>query len=437
VLAIAALLAAMGPTGLAQDAASLLGRASRPGAAFQFASCLSDTDLADTERAVGKAIRVASGTTPDVRARCSTPETPAIGIQTIGVWLRQPPGAAYQIGANRAASVADLSRDRGLGEVDVLRRGELFAWSVSQSFLDELRTTVWDSLPKRWNDAGRADAGGPIRLRSLAFSLEPPDALRAEVTGVYTSLVDVDFRIRVTDTLSIDENGQMAVRSSQDLDADRGTATALGAVVVTLFPPLETEVAQAYRELSRQRSLPALASRGAGVLLVAAAPSERMNPGGVKTVFDYRRLAVDAGGVQAGGAIRFAVPRTPRVAIVGPRTGEFQSDRPLTLSFEAETYDLRGTRRSPIRYRWTSDGTIASQEADATTVTFTPPTRRSNGRAGQRMTRQISLEATDADGLRATARLSVQIQDLRGEIPAACLERPNLPQCGAAQRRPR
>lgn len=431
VLGVILVVSACGSGASAQDADRLLRRTSAPGVAFQVSMCLDEETKQLIFDKLRQGFRTPATPRPDVRTTCSG------GRQNFGVWLEPVAGSAYPLANSGGRAIGDAARDRGLDAVDIIAADEMFAWSASREFMEAAREKVWASIERRYGTDGVPDPHGPIHLRSLALDLQPPSKLRLVLRGSYDSGVGaLDFHARLTDALALQDGWVTSTpATSLSLD-DKAAAIALGIVAEVLFPPAAILVMDAY-DRSGSKSLDSFSNKRLGTMLVSAAPTESMDSGGTKKVFRHTRLEVTEGGVVAGGTVAFDQPREPAVTILGPDTVEMANADRAAAQFQARTYDLRATRESPLNVRWSSDGAIARQGALTTSIAFTPRGRRGNGRAGQLRTEVVTLTVTDADGLTATARKVVTLRDLRGDLPAICVQRPHLPQCGPTQRRPR
>lgn len=395
-----------------ESPAQLQFAASPPDAAMQFSPCFPDADArGDAVGQIGRALRdPVTRRRPDVRSTCSNDyDNP---VETLGIWLAPlPPGGLLGNGALRA--LVDDQRARGLASVALLQPLELFAWSVSAAFIDTLRARVWDALPKRLNTDGAPDRDGSIRLRSLAVVLDAPDRIRTTLAGSYDILVDtIPFSIVIDETLSIDSDGKVAVEATV---APGGPLKEIVVAVLEVFAPGVL-----------RGGLDGVQTPGSAIATLV--PDERMNVGTTKLDFYHTRLAVAADAATGGGAADF-VFREPWVGIEGARDSVFDS-RSGTLTYEAVTYDLRGTDDEPLLFEWSVDGQpLANATGDSVRITFQIPR---NVAPGEEDTHTIRVTVTDADGLTATRRITLRILYERGGVPAVCHTKPHLPGCPGA-----
>lgn len=421
----------------------ILTRSSAPGLAFQFMPCLNEEQRRDITAGLSAKLKdPETGAAPSVGTRCVGQTNPLDGIETIGIWLRQQ-SQSNLYGSRAGAALAEGAQDRGLAEVALLEGDDMFAWSVADWFLERVRARTWEVQPRRLARNGTPSPRGSIHLQGLSFRLDAPDRVRTEVRGFIDAGPNIDFTASVRDTITL-ERGKLRLSQTSDLDADTGWLKAGLIFFSILLPPVGMPL---YDELAaaEDRDAPGdLTSKSLGTLITLAAPDvillegsvpSRRNPQTLtaqKADFTHTRFAVSSSGVTGGGTYR-QVQRSPRVGIVGPRDPVSLDDRSPTLRYAIATTDMRATTGVPLRVEWSvDDGQVANAAAQSAGITFNIP---NNVAPGQTVTRRVSVEVTDADGLVARGSADVRISYQREARPPICTQKPWLPQCSNEARR--
>ena len=425
------------------DSMRILTRSSAPGLAFQFMPCLGDQQRGSVTSGLRDAFKdPGTGARADVQTSCVGQTNPLDGIETIGVWLSST-GRQGLYGRNGGNAIVEGARQRGLASVALLQDRETFAWSAADWFLDQVREKVWEAQPKRLTRDGTPNPEGSIHLQRLTFGLNRPDRVRTEVRGFIETGVNVDFTARVRDTITVDQ-GKLRLAQTSDVDAETGWFEAGAIFLSILLPPVGMPL---YEDIAAQDGRPApeeIRSKSLGTMIVQSAPDaiplegsrpSRNDPQRLvadKVDFTHQRFAVSSTGVTGGGVHRIT-RRDPRVSITGPLEPVAMDERSLTLRYATATTDMRFTDDRPLRVSWSADGEVANSTASATRITFTVP---NNVAPGRNVTRRVTVEVTDADGLVARRAVNVRINYQNSDRPPICNEKPWLPQCPGG-RRPR
>jgi hypothetical protein len=360
-------------------------------------------------------------TRPDVRSTCSN-EQWLFGRETLGVWLTPVP-----LNELLRDAVND-ARDRGLAEVDVMPNdvgnGMKFGWSVAAGFIEGVRARIWAMLPKRLNDDGEPDDDGSVHIQALTVRLLEPDRIRTDLTGFYDVGPNADFRLRTTDTITL-EDRKLRHDCVQSLYIDTSAYEWLAGLITPFVPPLGIAL---FDEIDRQIAglqTPNVCDQSLGTLVTQFAPDEVMFEGEQKLSFYHTTFLIDATGV-IGQGISAIEPRSPMVSIAGPRN-VIAASRSVTLRFSAVTDDLRATEDQRLQYRWTSDGAVANDRARSTDITFQIP---GNIGVGGESAQRVSVRVTDADGMTASRSATIRLRYEPIDWPPICDTKPYLPQCG-------
>jgi len=401
-----------------------------PGLALQFRPCLEDDQVNKAVSNFRRSLRdPVTLVEPDVRFTCLA--AGGGGIQTIGVWLTPLPLDLPWSAVMRR--VQDAARNRGLGRVMMLGVNESFAWSASHGFISALRDRTWASMPRRLDVDGNADEDGPIALRRLSFTLLAPDAIRTNVWGRYEEVVDIGideieldfaFRLRQTDTISIDDLGKLRIESESDLHVDTGMLDWLIGLIVVHFPPIGMDVEQRLDAMAV--GAPDLGSATFGSVIVSAAPDKIMLEGapGLKLDYEHWRFEVAETGVTGGGGVNL-LARDPVVTISGPRSANVRT-RTVSFRYSMVPDDLRSTADEPLEVEWTADGVVSDPTAWATDIEFDVP---ANVAPGGETEKAVQVRVTDADGLEAVRAITLRIRYDPGGRPPICSKKPWLPDC--------
>jgi hypothetical protein len=414
----------------AQNGFGLLLASTPPGLALQFRPCLEDDQVDKAVRTLRRSLRdPVTLAEPDVRATCVA--AGGGGIQTIGVWLNPLPLDLPWSAVLRR--VQDAARNRGLRSVMMLGVNESFAWSASRGFFSTLRDRTWESMPHQIDVDGDADEDGPITLRRISYSLIAPDAIRTTVYGTYEEIVDVgiddlvldfDFRLRQTDTISIDDLGKLRIESESDLHVDTGMLDWLIGLIVVHFPPIGMDAEQ-WLDAAEGGAID-LGSATFGSLIVAAAPDKIMLEGelGLKLDYEHWRFEVAETEVTGGGGVNL-VRRDPVVTISGPRSANV-STRTVSFRYSMVPDDLRSTGDEPLQIEWTADGVVSDPTAWVTDIEFEVPV---DVGPGEETEKAVRVQVTDADGLEAVRAITLRIRYDPGGRPPICSKKPWLPEC--------
>lgn len=380
---------------------------STPDLALQFSPCLesipSPPDV-DLEAAVIDAVQEAFGANADVRYRCLS------GRGTLGVWLRP------------STSTSDSeARARGLDRIDILRSGENFAFFENASLIRRSARDTWDNMPKRLNGDGQPDTDGPIHLTGLSISFRSPDRILTIVDGFdERPWPDVDFRLTITDTLSV-LGGDVQCHSSRDLDVDTSWLNFLTGLFLLVFPPLGI-VFLVQRIIIATVDTPS-GEAGAGCSAAQLIPGEIMIPGGLEISAYYSRVNVSSGGIFAGGAAQ-PVARTPSVRIHG--LSQFSVELGTPSATATYVFTSEGLL-NPLQPAWTADGDVLSTSGTRSNIRF----HIGDATAGQVLTKRVHVRVTDRDNLHAEHEIIVRIHITVPDpgIPIPCRKKPWLPIC--------
>jgi hypothetical protein len=293
----------------------------------------------------------------------------------------------------------------------------------------DFTTTVSDQLLTR-NDCH--PAADPTCGCKTDVHTDVPDAQKALVIveGILASLgaAMLPIPIGFTDILS------------NDLEAlDRPTArqSGVGCQIWQLLPD-EIALPKVVPEFALPQVVPKAATR-----VTPAAPS------GVTAIPRRKKLVINYDGAQPTitsealvfQAVEVALrDRQPAVQIVGPGSvtlGRTSLDVSATYEVEPNPVWARDfVELEKLTARWTADPStveIDDPSKRRVTITFTAPLTL---RPGQRVNRQVTVQATDSEG--STARTTANIRVIRGSAkekpptpapPAACKIDPSRPDC--------
>jgi hypothetical protein len=373
---------------------------SAPDMALQLNVCLPP----DQNTAIVDAVRAALDPNADVRTICRN------GSQRIGIWLRP------------AVSTTDNeARDRGLQAVNILGAGEQLTFFINAALVRRNAAASFDKQPKRLNGDGVADEDGPVHLNGLRVDFKSPNQILSVIDGFdERPWPDVDFTYTITDTLTV-SGGRVNVTTSNDIDVDSSWINFLTGLFLFVFPPLGV-VFLVERIIIAAADTPQFGS-GAGASAAQLIPAEILIPGGLKVVASYSRIEVSQGGIFAGGTFD-VVGRVPEVSISGPaQISVVEGATSVARSYSIRTDDLR----PPLSVHWSGEGIANPSTAETTNFRFS----LGNAQVGQ-VTKRISVQVTDADGLTASADRMVSIFVTPADdddFPPACKAKPWLPQC--------
>ncbi len=362
--------------------------ASTPDIAFQVSPCPSEAD----QNSVVLFIRQKwNPPNPDVRSLCANNN-----IFHIGIWLGNPDDAADE-----------AARNRGNLRLALLQNGETFGVFINASLIRGYIINGWNMSAKRLNGDGQPDPNGPVHLTGLSISFESPDRIVGVVDGFdERPWPDVDFHVTITVTLSVSEG---AIQCSSDVRLDTDTSfigglTGIASALGVLLSPVFFLPAAAFltEDIFIGNASPPDVNVGAACNAVAMLPEGILLPGAAlpaKIALQYDRAEVTSGGVFVAGKYLFAL-RTPRVFINGPlQISTTVPPRLVSRVYSAPTEDLR----EPITYMWSADGTLSSPSTQATWVRFAAPVD------SESTTKNVTVTATDDDGLSASASVVVEI----------------------------
>jgi hypothetical protein len=265
-------------------------------------------------------------------------------------------------------------------------------------------------------------------LTSFSLSFESPNRVVTKIGGFdERPWPDVSFTITITDTLSL-SGGVVGCESVPTLDTDTGWLNFLTGLFLVVLPPLGV-VFLVERIIVGGAATPH-PGEGAGCGAAANIPHEILIPGGLKVVASYQRLNVSSGGIFTGGSFD-VVARVPQVFLIGPtQLSVKEGTTSVVRAFGFRTEDLRPA----LHIVWGGDGFPSNPGAETTGIRF----NLGSSRAGQVLTRRVSVRVTDADGLAAEADVVVSIHIVPAEddnFPPICKSKPWLPQCKAPMAR--
>jgi hypothetical protein len=316
----------------------------------------------------------------------------------MGVWFAAP-GDQEEL----------LARERGLTHVSVLAGGQNYGIFLSRGLLQRGLRRALENLPsKRLDTAGNFDPGGPIHVTDVSLELLPPDKIRTMIHGFDDRPVpDVDFRIIVTDTLSVENNRVVCADTRRHFDADGGLLAVLSA--------LSAPTALMWFFLAERVAVEILGAAPAATpvdcWVQALVPISIPISGGRKFTLFWRTARVTHAGLEvasAGVAFEFG-PRSPALDVLGPRIVVDRRGLGVVRStYRTRMVDMRG----PVRVEWFLDGHLLPGDDDllARTINFrTTP--------GRTEVIELRVRVVDADGLAAGDRLAVTVQGLRPQGP--------------------
>jgi hypothetical protein len=338
---------------------------------------------------------------------------------SIGVWLYGVPAQHDQM-------------LKALHDLDFIKSDEMFAFMFpSAGIRIQAQETFAASAPNIYSSGGELDANGPIHLTGISVEFAPETSSVATViTGFDTTpWPDVPFTLTLTDSLSLKDDAISDVATSK-LVADTSWMSAVEVFVTALlgsvWPPL---AALSYAFFSVEEVVIATSGApsnltGVGHAVAAGLPVQLPIPGGLDLCFAYTRCEVGAGGLLAGGAL-YTQQRSPKVVIAPGPTAipQFSGYPPLnvaitrggfaTVALQAVAYDML----RPVSYRWNSDGHLdhvgtGAHDTSTATVTFS-----ASASAGELLTGSVTVDATDADGMTATATMPIALHVISTSPP--------------------
>jgi hypothetical protein len=385
---------------------------STPDVAFQFRPCVPPNLDSFLKDAVMGRMEGAA----DVRTACVDNGT------RLGIWMHPTDGADDA-----------RARNEALQALDLLRQGENYAAFINASFIKSRADDEFTDQPKLVDPDGFPDPNGPIHLNSLKVEFQAPNRVVTTVAGFdERPWPDVDFRYITTDTL-LASAGQLQVATDHHLDADTSWLAALAAIMggLGLLSPGMFGIGAIFLAelvIAEGHEAPNI-GEGAGAA-VHHLPAEIMVPARLKLVMHYQRVQVSDGGIFTGGFMALDL-RTPSVSLIGARQIAVQEGaHSVTRSYSVTTSDLR----PPLTFDWTADGSVASPNAQATSVLFRLPSK-SAPEVGAVLTRNVSVRVSDADGLVQEEGATVELHIVSGDPgdedgkPPICRIKPWLPQC--------
>lgn len=338
---------------------------------------------------------------------------------SIGVWLFGVPTQHDEI-------------LKALHNLDFIGSDEMFAFMFPSGAVRIQAQEQFDATaPNIYSSGGELDANGPIHLTGINIEFAPEtSSVTTVITGFDTTpWPDVTFTITLTDSLSVVEDAISDV-SSSDLDVDESWLADVEVFVTALlgsvWPPLAVASFLVFtaEEVEIARSGPPSNLSGVGYAVAAGLPSVLPVPGGDDLCFDYTRCEVAAGGLVAGGVL-YKQKRSPKVVIAPAPTAlpQFSGYPPLnvaiaqggfaTVALQAVAYDML----TPVSYQWSSDGHLdhvgtGAHDTSTATVTFS-----ASASAGELLTGSVTVEATDADGMTASATLPIALHVISTSPP--------------------
>jgi hypothetical protein len=381
---------------------------STPDLAIQFPFCLKT--LGDVDEAeIVNTLHQAFGPNSDVRTACINEKT-----QPIGIWLRPA-----------VTEAAKQARERGLRSLNIVGRGEVFSFFINASTIRRKAQEEWDKMPKRLDGDNNPDPNGSIHLTGFSVSFDSPDRVVARVTGFdERPWPDASFTVTSTDTLSAD-GVLIHCDSDIDLDVDTSWISFLAGFFSLVLPPLglvfltELIIIASVDDPDPQA--------GVGCAAASLLPREILISRGLKILFNYTRIQVATTGIFAGGTLNI-IPRGPEVTITGTTLIAVEEGRQrVSKSYGLITEDLR----PPLRFDWGGDGFPITRHSNTTQISF----NLTGAKAGDILTRRVTVSVTDADGLIGLAELAVRIHvtpkkiDDDDDFPNICRHKPWLPVC--------
>lgn len=336
---------------------------------------------------------------PEVRHQCVN------GKSTFGGWLR--PVGSY--GTTDTAT----ARNVGLSQVNVLYTGETFAFNFRPAGISRLVQIRWNDQPRRLDDDGNADPGGPVHLNGFGIYYQDGDyygrrIVDLVITGWYDGIQNTDIAIDIYDFLTTTPYGQLQCETGAEV---RPTETTVDTILGSLTG-------------GAGGSLGDVLGKGPGCQIANRLPRSVLVPGyALKAVFTYTRVsAFQIGGVSFAGTWEIK-DRQPWVDVQGPTSILAEPGMLFSGSYSAYPRDMR----APYAFSWTS--------LNATPVAGTAhPTMRwnlPNLAVGSQAARYLTVTVTDADGFTATRTRPVTLKRVTDANPISpvCQARPWLPQC--------
>jgi hypothetical protein len=334
--------------------------------------------------------------------------TPADQATAFGVWLTPP-----------ASEEQRKQHHRGLTELGGRTPSQTISFFLNGRLFRDLTATAWNDpgMYKRLDDNGIPQLDGPVHLTDLKVSMQPPDTLVTTVSGFDDRpWPDADFTLTIAEAYKVDQfAGTLNYTPTQTLDIDTGFSTVLAAALaLTVFAsgwfalPFMLAVYQTVK-LHQAEEEGVDDQKGAGStvtdhFLLPAIPI----PGKKKLPISYLgNVEVRSYGLFAGGLLLPEVPRTPSIALVGPRSIKAAAGQGLVKGhYHAEVDDLLG----PVVYTWTSDGEVIGEGAKVTVHFDTPP-------PGKTDRRHVTVTATDSDGMVVSETRKVRISSQSHQGP--------------------
>jgi hypothetical protein len=255
-------------------------------------------------------------------------------------------------------------------------------------------------------------------------TLIEPAQVRTVITGFYDAGPNVDFTMRVLDTIT-NVDGKLRVETDTDLDIDPSLFQWLVGVIAVISPPLGIYVADlinGYLSKPGQMELP----QTFGAMLAQFAPDQVMLRGGTKADFRHTWFTVSVKHGVSGGGDMDHMSREPEVDIEGPLE-PVSFERMITLTYRAVPFDLRPTDdEGSLEYEWFLDGDLVAAASSEADIPFRIPV---NVRPGEINEYELRVQVTDADGLTAERAVTVRLRYEREQKPPICYRKPWLPQC--------
>jgi hypothetical protein len=339
---------------------------------------------------------------------------------SIGVWVYGVPAQDDEI-------------LKALHNLDFIKSDEMFAFMFPSAGIRIQAQEAFDATaPNILTSGGDVDANGPIHLTGISVEFAPETSSVATViTGFDTTpWPDVPFTLTLTDSLSLTDGVITDVATSK-LVTDTSWMSAVEVFVTALlgsvWPPL---AALSYAFFSVEEVVIATTGApstptGVGHAVAAGLPTQLPIPGGLDLCFTYMRCEVGAGGLVAGGVL-YTQKRSPKVLIAPAPTAipQFSGYPPLnvaiaqggfaTVALQAVAYDML----KPVSYQWSSDGHLDHVATDVVHDTSTATVRFSaSAAAGVLLTGSVTVEATDADGMTATATMPIALHVISTSPP--------------------
>jgi hypothetical protein len=332
-------------------------------------------------------------------------------------------GGVWHLGFGDPVSTATRLQD-----IDI-RAGADFAFMVDGPFLHDLVATIGQSRAGRYSTSGNKDPNGPVEVQAPSLELESPnhDRMVVTVNGTLHQVVDVDFTLTMTDTISaqfklpsrnVDDTPylRLVCLAESKLDVHSGAIEAAAIIGLNFLPSLVAPLLpvpfafpgffagfEAYLWIDQQGQAPVPSLPSLGSLLVQMLPVKILLPKGITTqkiVFAYdRKFRVDNKGFLASGTFQYD-GRYPTVYLLGPQQlllpAKGKAPAHVAGHFWIAPDDLRRDDNGRLTVTWESSGLIKypsgvlSESAEEVDIVF--PTKGLQDQT-------VTVTVVDADGL--------------------------------------